>query len=582
VALDQRLLDSIRATALQNALEHNGKAKADAVIGKIAASTTEFRSNLKNIVPAIRETVRAINAMPLNEQKLLLKQLEVIAPPQQTQPVERSNIDSLPLFPKLENASPGKVITRFPPEPSGYPHIGHAKAAIIDEYYARRYDGKFILRFDDTNPLNERLEYYDAFILALQWLNIRPDIIKNTSDDIELLYNYGKRLVSNGYAYVCTCNQQKIRDLRSKGIECDCRKNMTAALERTDDFFNGRFNQNEAIIRFKGLMADYNTAMRDPTLFRIIKGRHPKLGDKYDIWPTYDFAAPIEDSVDGVSHAFRTKEYELRNALYFAILEGLGLRKPNMIEFSRLEFDGLPVSKRKIKPLIENGIIKSWDDPRLPTLAGMKRRGFIPEAIRRFVLSLGMTLAETKPPFESLEAFNRKLIEAQSIRLFFVKDPVEIRILNTSPREAVLKNHPNIDLGSRRIKVNDSVYICKEDAVNLRPGHEIRLIELFNIRVIDIITAGTKMTIIGSWCGDDVKQEMRKIQWVAKNDAHPFEVLVPKELYIGDTYNVDSLEVWKGVCESYVTNLKADSKLQFVRMGFCRIEGDSLAIFTHR
>jgi glutamyl-tRNA synthetase len=582
VVLDQRLLDSIKATTLQNAVEHNGKAKADAVIGKIAASTTEFRSNLKNIVPAIRESVREINAMPLNEQKLLLKQLEVIAPPQQTQPAEKSNIGSLPFFPKLENASPGKVITRFPPEPSGYPHIGHAKAAIIDEYYARRYAGKFILRFDDTNPLNERLEYYEAFILALQWLNISPDIIKNTSDDIELLYNYGKRLVSNGYAYVCTCDQKKIRDFRSKGIECDCRKSMTAALGRIDDFFNGRFKQNEAIIRFKGLMADCNTAMRDPTLFRIIKGRHPKLGDKYDIWPTYDFAAPIEDSVDGVSHALRTKEYELRNALYFAILERLGLRKPNMIEFSRLEFDGLPVSKRKIKPLIENGIIKSWDDPRLPTLAGMKRRGFIPEAIRRFVLSLGMTLAETKPPFESLEAFNRKLIEAESTRLFFVKDPVEIRIPNTSPRVAVLKNHPTIDLGSRRIRVNDSVYISKDDAVNLRPGQEIRLIELFNIRVIDIITAGTKMTIIGSWSGDDIKPEMRKIQWVAKNDAHPFKVLVPKELYIGDTYNVNSLEVWEGVCESYVTNLKPDSKLQFVRMGFCRIEGDSLAIFTHR
>lgn len=580
--LDQRLLDSIKATALQNAIEHDGKAKADAVIGKIAASSTEFRSNLKNIVPAIKETVREINAMPLDEQKLLLKQLEIVALPQQTQSVDRSHVDSLPLLPKLENAVPGKVITRFPPEPSGYPHIGHAKAAIIDEYYARRYDGKFILRFDDTNPLNEKLEYYEAFILALRWLNIRPDIVKNTSDDIELLYDYGKKLVSNGHAYVCTCNQKKIRDLRSKGIECDCRKSMTVAPGRVDDFFDDRFSQNEAIIRFKGSMADYNTAMRDPTLFRIIKGCHPKLGDKYHIWPTYDFAAPIEDSLDGISHAFRTKEYELRNALYFAILERLGLRKPNMIEFSRLEFDGLPVSKRKIKPLIENGTIKSWDDPRLPTLAAMKRRGFIPEAIRRFVLSLGITLAETKPPFESLEAFNRKLIEPESTRLFFVKDPVDIMILNTSPRETILKNHPNIDLGSRRIKVNDSVYISKEDAISLRPGHEIRLIELYNIRVIDIKTEGKKMTIIGSWSGDDVKPNMPKIQWVAKNDARPFEIFVPKELYIGDMYNVNSLEVWKGLCESYATSLKPDSKVQFVRMGFCRIEGDSSAIFTHR
>ena len=359
---------------------------------------------------------------------------------------------SIPL-PKLENATLGKVITRFPPEPNGYPHIGHAKAAIIDEYYARMYDGRFILRFDDTNPLNEKLEFYEAFTLALEWLNIRPDIIKNTSDDIELLYDYGKKLVLNGDGYVCTCNQQTIHDLRSKGIECDCRRRLTSDTRSIDNFFDGRFTQNEAMIRFKGSMADQNTAMRDPTLFRIINGHHPKLGDKYHIWPTYDFAAPIEDSLDGVSHAFRTKEYELRNALYFAILERLGLRKPHMIEFSRLEFNGLPVSKRKIKPLIENGIISSWDDPRLPTLAAMKRRGFKPEAIRKFVLSLGMTLAETKPPFESLEAFNRKIIEPESIRLFFVKDPVEIMVQNSSPREIGLRTHPNIDLGSRRIKV---------------------------------------------------------------------------------------------------------------------------------
>jgi glutamyl-tRNA synthetase len=580
--LDQRLRDSIKAATLQNALEHDGKAKADAVIGKIAASSTEFRSNLKSIVPAIKEAVLEINALPQDVQKLLLEQLGSAGSSQHTGLTEKSHVASSIPLPKLENATRGKVITRFPPEPSGYPHIGHAKAAIIDEYYARMYDGRFILRFDDTNPLNEKLEYYEAFTLALEWLNIRPDIIKNTSDDIELLYDYGRKLVLNGDAYVCTCNQQKIHDLRSKGIECDCRKRSTSDTRNIDNFFDGRFNQNEAIIRFKGSMADQNTAMRDPTLFRIINGHHPKLGDKYHIWPTYDFAAPIEDSLDGVSHAFRTKEYELRNALYFAILERLGLRKPNMIEFSRLEFNGLPVSKRKIKPLIENDIIKSWDDPRLPTLAAMKRRGFIPGAIRRFVLSLGMTLAETKPPFESLEAFNRKLIEPESIRLFFVKDPVEITIQNSSAREIRLKNHPNIDLGTRRIKVSDSIYISKEDAVKLQAGNEVRLIELYNIRIVEIKTEGTKLTILASWSGDNIRPDIPKIQWVAKNDERQFEILVPKELYLGDIYNVNSLEVWKGLAESYVTHLKPDSKVQFVRMGFCRIEGVNSAIFTHK
>ena len=168
--------------------------------------------------------------------------------------------------------------------------------------------------------------------------------------------------------------------------------------------------------------------MRDPTLFRIIEGNHPLLADKYSVWPTYDFAAPIEDSLDGVTHAFRTKEYELRNELYFAILTDLGLREPKLIEFSRLEFEGIPVSKRKITPLIEKGIIQRWDDPRLPTLMGLKRRGILPEAIRKFVLSLSITLSETKPSMEVLESFNRKIIDPTSLRLFFVKDPVEIHL----------------------------------------------------------------------------------------------------------------------------------------------------------
>jgi glutamyl-tRNA synthetase len=582
VLQDERLIESIKVVTLQNAVDHNGKAKADSVTGRVAASNPEFRSNLKNIIPTIRHAVREINALSLAEQKLLLEKLKLAAVNYKIDVVETLHPASSPELPELQNAFPGKVITRFPPEPNGYPHIGHAKAAIIDEYYARTYNGKLILRFDDTNPLNEKLEFYESFILALQWLDVRPDIVKNTSDDIEVLYRYGKKLVLDGHGYICTCSQKTIHELRSEGVECSCRRNMQLAGDRINGFFEGKFEQNRAIIRYKGTMSDYNTAMRDPTLFRIIKGDHPILGNKYQIWPTYDFAAPIEDSLDGVTHAFRTKEYELRNALYFAILERLGLRKPIMIEFSRLEFKGLPVSKRKIKPLIENGIVKSWDDPRLPTLAAMKRRGFMPEAIRKFVLSLGMTLAETKPPFESLEAFNRKLIEPISIRVFFVKDPVEIMILNCSPRETILRNHPNLDLGSRNIQVYDSVYISNEDAIKLSAGNEIRLIELYNIQINEIIKEGKKLRIIGSYSGDEIKPDMVKIQWVAKNDARAFEILVPKELYIGDSYNIDSLEVWKGFCESYVTKLKPDCKVQFVRMGFCRIDRSSLAVYTHR
>jgi glutamyl-tRNA synthetase len=346
--------------------------------------------------------------------------------------------------------------------------------------------------------------------------------------------------------------------------------------------FDGSFEENDAIIRFKGNMADQNTAMRDPTLFRIINGDHPKLGTKVRVWPTYDFAAPIEDSLDGVTHALRTKEYELRNALYFAVLEALGMRKPYLAEFSRLEFEGIPVSKRKIKPLIQEGVVAGWDDPRLPTLSAFRKRGFTPQGIRQFVLSLGISLAETKPPFEALEAFNRKVIDPTSPRLFFVDDPYEIKI-NGGPAETrvELRNHPtNLALGSRFVQVHDSVLISSSDAENLAAGHRIRLIELFNIRIISLDTRAK--LVKAEYSGNDIERSMAKVQWVAKNDIVDFAVLTPKELFIGDHYNTNSLTKTNGYAESYVRTLGIGTIIQFVRFGFCRIEKEGLAVFAHK
>jgi glutamyl-tRNA synthetase len=563
----------IKVIALKNSIEHDGKAQADAVIAKFVGSRPELRSQIKSLILEIRAVVQQVNAIPLSDQKSLLEELAPGKAATKKQAVEQ------PQLPPLEGAVHSKVITRFPPEPNGYPHIGHAKAAIIDEEYARMYGGKLILRFDDTNPLKEKLEYYDAIAEGLEWLGVRPDIVKNTSDDIELLQSYGKKLIELDGAYVCTCSQDRIHDLRGKGIPCECRQDHSTALERMDRMFDGRYDQNEAIVRYKGDMADQNTAMRDPALFRIIEGDHPKLGRKVRVWPTYDFAAPVEDSIDGVTHAMRTKEYELRNALYYAILERLKLRKPVMIEFSRLEFEGIPVSKRKIRPLIDNGTIKSWDDPRLPTLVAFKRRGFLPEAIRKFVLSLGFTLAETKPPFETLEAFNRKIIDPVSPRLFFVKNPVEVRINNAREMDIVLKNHPtDASLGTRKVKVGDRLYISGDDAAGLKAGDEIRLIELYNIKITGIDLKGI-MAEVG---GDEIRQSMPKIQWIAKNDIVEYKVMIPKALYVGEEYNTNSLEIARGFAESFVSSLRPDARVQFVRFGFCRIDDGQTAIMTHR
>jgi glutamyl-tRNA synthetase len=581
VPIDPNTEKFIKIIALKNSVEHGGKAQSDAVIAKFVGLKPELRSQIKLLISEIKAVVQQINALSLADQKSLLEELA----PSKVAEKKKQVSDQRQQLPPLEGAMRGKVVTRFPPEPNGYPHIGHAKAAIIDEEYARMYNGKLILRFDDTNPLNEKVEYYDAIAEGLKWLGVKPDIVKNTSDDIELLHNYGRRLIELDGAYVCICSQEMIHDLRARGMPCECRRDPATALDRIGKLFRGSYEQNEAIVRFKGDMADQNTAMRDPALFRIIDSDHPKLGNRVRIWPTYDFAAPIEDSIDGVTHAFRTKEYELRNALYFAILDRLSLRKPYLIEFSRLEFEGIPVSKRKLKPLIENGTIRSWDDPRLPTLAALRRRGFVPEAIRKFVLSLGLTLAETKPPFESLEALNRKIIDPISLRLFFVKNPVEMYVRGGPETEVVLKNHPtDANLGMRTVKVGDQFYISEDDAAGLKVGAEIRLIELYNVKVMSIDWKnGARFTITAKTSGNEIRQSMPKIQWIAKNDIIDYKVMVPKELYMSEEeYNTNSLEISQGFAESFVSHLEPDTRVQFVRFGFCRIDGNQIAIMTHR
>jgi glutamyl-tRNA synthetase len=579
VSFDEETENITRIITLKNAVEHDGKAMVDTVIAKIAASKPNLRSNLRNIIPDIKILVEKINSLSLADQKAVLEEIA----PEELKERKKVYEAGQSQLPPLQGATMGNVVTRFPPEPNGYPHLGHAKAAIIDEEYARLYNGKLILRFDDTNPVNEKLEYYEAINEGLEWLGVKPNVTKNTSDDIQLLYEYGKKLIMADGAYVCTCPQRKIHDLRANGLPCECRKDPAVAIERFRKVLDGSFNQNDAIIRFKGDMSDQNTAMRDPTLFRILESNHPKLGNRIRVWPTYDFAAPIEDSLDGVTHAMRTKEYELRNELYFAILDRLGLRKPIMIEFSRLDLDGIPVSKRKIKPLIEGGIIKSWDDPRLPTLMAMRKRGFLPEAIRQFVLSLGMTRAETKPPFEALEAFNRKIIDPQCIRLFFVNDPVELHIKNIgSSNEIILKNHPNKDFGFRKVKVSNSFYISGEDAVKLNVGDEIRLMELYNIKIVEIRSEDHSKLLIANSIGDELKQTIPKIQWVAKDNIVPFKVMIARQLYIGEVYNIDSLKISEGFAEAYVSTLKYGTIFQFVRFGFCRLDENNTAIFAHR
>ena len=571
----------VNAIALKNAFEHSGITNVNTVLSRILSLKPELKKELKTLMEEIRTEVDFVNKLDLEQQKKFLDEINSIDSKLDSKS-KHDQMDSHPL-PELQMTGT-QVVTRFPPEPNGYLHIGHAKAVIIDEEYARIYGGKLILRFDDTNPLNEKLEYYEAIKYDLEWLGVKPDIVKNTSDDILVLHDYGKKLTRSGNAYVCTCDINKIRKLRMQQVECPCRANINDSdqnSERLDKIFDGTYHQNEAIIRFKGNMHDNNTVLRDPTLFRIIEAPHPLVGEKVQVWPTYDFAAPVEDSLDGVSHALRTKEYELRNALYLDILDRLELRKPIVVEFSRLEFENMPVSKRKIKQLIDDGLITGWDDPRLLTLSAMRRRGFDPKAIRSFVLTLGLTLAETKPPFKTLESINRKIIDPIAIRLFFVKDPIMLIVDDGKNTNVTLSNHPTRDLGTREIEVSNVIYISRDDAISLAQDKEVRLMELYNIKIKHIDLENEEV-ITASYLDNEIVRDMKKIQWVSDKNMTSYNILVPKELYLNDKFNPNSLEYIEGYAEASILQLKTRTPIQLIRFGFCSTHDKTSAIFIHR
>ncbi len=569
--MDEELKEETRKIALQNAFEHGGETRDKIVLGKILGTKPEFRSKVKEITGDISEIVRSVNQLSSEEQEIEIKGKfpELLAPKEKI--VEREGL------PELKNAEQGKVITRFPPEPNGYPHIGHAKAAIINSEYAKMYGGKFILRMDDTNPEAERMEYHAAIKVGLEWLGIEFDTVKSTSDDMEVFYEKGMELINSGKAYICSCKREDISKNRRERRACKCSTDDIDKNNKNWEKMKKKFKPGDAIVRFRGDMKADNAVMRDPVLFRIIDGKHYTLGEKYRIWPSYDMAVAIEDSIDGVTHAFRSKEFELRKELIDAILDALDMRKPAQDFFSRLEFKGMPISKRIIKPLIEEGKVSWYDDPRLPTLEALRRRGIKPEAIKKFIMSLGFTKANTLAPFDTLEAFNRKFVDADSIRLFMVSNVKKLTVRNLSISSIEITNHPVTDMGKRKVEIDGNFYISGDDAQNIKEGTQVRLLGLGNVL---IIKEGIELE--GEFIENGDATDIPKIQWVPQKIAHKIKMIIPKTLFNGDEFNEDSLEELDVYTEPHYLQLKEGEEIQFVRYGYCRKDSQNQAIFTHK
>ncbi len=554
---------SVRKHALRNALDH-GKADPKAVVGRVIAECPEAKKDMKTTMKMIGEVVSEINSLSKEQMEKEISKYSF---------VEKKNGER---GLELEGAEVGKVVTRFPPEPNGYPHIGHAKAAFIGWSAARKYNGKFLLRFDDTNPDAESAEFVGVIKEAFEWLGIDWDSETYTSDYMPKLYGFCEKMLEKGHAYVCTCKPDEIRENRAAGKPCKCKeKERGEQLSLWGGMLSGSILKGDAIVRFAGHMASENTAMRDPTLFRIIETPHYRQGTKYRLWPIYDFEAPILDSLEGVTHAMRSKEYELRDELYFAVLNALELRKPKLVEFSRLSIKGMPVSKRLLKPLILNKTVMGWDDPRLPTIAALRRRGISKEAIKNFVLSFGLGKTESNPTIDALLAENKKLLDPVSERYFFVSSPAKL-IVNSAPQlTAKLKKHPEKDLGFREIETMGQFFISGNDASNLEIGSQFRLKDLYNVKV-----TGKGETITGEFAGKEVGPGP-KVQWVVPGGIEA-SILVPGELVDDEGKPLEnSLRIDSGYCEGECAKLSEGQVIQFERYGFCKLDDKKKVRFIY-
>lgn len=563
--------------ALINAISHKGKANPKAVIGKVLGENPELRPKAKEIIPLVNQIVEQVNGMGIEEQEAKLK--EIYPEFFETKKEKKEEKKGLPPLP---NAEKGKVVTRFAPNPDGAFHLGNARAAILSHEYARIYGGKFILRFDDTDPKVKRPEpkFYDWIVEDLKWLGFQIDEIHIASDRIEIYYNYAEELIRMGKAYVCTCRPEEFRKLRDEGKACPHREEpVEVQLERWRKMLNGEYKEGEAVVRIKTDLSHPNPAVRDWPALRIIDNpNHPRTGNKYRVWPLYNFASAIDDHELGVTHIFRGQEHAENETRQRYVYDYFGWEYPVTVHHGRLSIEGVILSKSKTRKGIEDGKYLGWDDPRLGTIRALKRRGIRPEAIRELIIEVGLKRSDTTVSWNNLAAINRRIIEPIANRHFFVADPIPMYIEGYGEEfVAEIPLHPDHpERGIRRLtfKPKKPVYVSKDDMNLLKPGNFVRLKDLFNVEIVEVSEEGIKARFHSIDYEVARENRWRMIHWVT--EGKPCEVLVPQG---------DELITRKGLLEADA-DVKVDDIVQFERFGFVRIDEVTpekvVAIFAHK
>lgn len=510
----------------------------------------------------------------------------------------------------LESGKTSKVITRFPPEPNGYLHIGHAKSICLNFSLADEFNGETNLRFDDTNPIKEDTEYVESIKEDVKWLGFDWDNLFFASNYFDTMYEKAILLIKKGKAYVCDLTPEEIKEYRGSltepGKDSPYRnRSVEENLNLFERMKNGEFKDGEKVLRAKIDMASPNINMRDPIIYRIAHSTHHNTGDKWCIYPMYDFAHPLEDAIEGVTHSICTLEFEDHRPLYDWIVKECEMENvPRQYEFARLNMTNTVMSKRKLKLLVDEGIVDGWDDPRMPTIAGLRRKGYTPKSIRNFCSEIGIAKSASTVDEQMLEYFIREDLNVSAERAMAVINPLKLVIINYPEGQSELlpveKNPNDKEAGTKNVTFSRELYIEREDFMEnppkkyfrLFPGNEVRLRGAYFVKCTDVIKdENGNVTEIHctydpetkSGSGFTGRKVKGTIHWVDANNAVPAEFRLYEPLILDDVeenkgkdfldqINPNSLTVCNGYVEADLKDAKVNTKYQLVRNGYFNVD----------
>ncbi len=507
----------------------------------------------------------------------------------------------------------GRVLTRFPPEPNGYLHIGHVKSICLNFGLGKKYHGETNVRFDDTNPSKEEVEYVNSILEDVKWLGFRwKEPVHYASDYFPELYEFARRLIQMGLAYVDDSTGEEIHamrgDLTHPGTESPYRnRSVEENLRLFEEMKDGKYADGEKCLRAKIDMASPNIVMRDPVIYRILRATHHRTGDTWCIYPLYDFAHPLSDAIEGITHSICTLEFAERRPLYEWCLQAYeGAEKPRQIEFARLNVSTMITSKRKLRRMVEAGVVSGWDDPRMPTISGIRRRGYTPESLRAFCEEIGVAKSDNEVSIAQLEHCIREDLKAKAPRIMAVIDPVKVVLTNYPENQIEMmpmeNNSENEAMGTRLVPFSREIYIEAEDFMEnpahkffrMTPGKEVRLKGAYIVRCDEVVkNEDGSIKEIHCTCDMDTKSGTpgadRKVKgtlhWVSAAKAVPitarlYDYLIsPEDTDDGRDFmekiNTNSLTEMKGYAEPAILEYGVGDRFQFLRKGYFIIDTDT-------